>query len=413
MAFEPLPRQPGEMAGKPGLAVEMHASLTQVAGEWRAFQARAAGEPHQTLEWVSAWLSAHPDRHSVEPAIALCRDGAGRCVAILPFAIRRRFGCATLEWLGADQGNYSSGLFDPAYWRRGDAPDAAALLDAVLSAIPGIDAVHLADHPTQLHGLPNPLAGLPGVAAPSDGYAFSIAPGWRPEGDDRFGARYMKGIRRNMRRLRKQGEVAILRVEKPAERIAALDTLFEQKSRWFAGRGIPDCFAGEGLRGFYRALVSAPDEGGLSVRLHELRVGDEVAAVSLDLLFGARYDGLIASTASGELARFGPGNILFHRLVEDLSEEGVKVFDLGAGESDQKRRWCTDRRRRRHALAPVTEKGRLYTAALSAKLIAKTQVKRTPWLLRLANAMRRHSPRLLSSLPLLAAGGSLATLLEA
>lgn len=394
-----------------GLTVEIHSRPTEMAGEWRAFQAHAAGGPHQTYEWIDVWLSAHPASAAVEPAIVICRD-AGRCVAVLPFAIRRHFGCATLEWLGADQGNYSSGLFDADYWSAPEAPRASMLLDRILLAFPGVDAVHLADHPADIHGIANPLADLPGVAAPSDGYAFSIGPDWQRQYESRFSARYRRNLKRKLRRLENYGPVRLVHVGETADRLETLATIFDQKSEWFAQRGIADIFADQDIRRFYRALVSAPRAEGNAVRVYELRVGSEIAAACVDLLYGGCYYGLIASTTSGDLSRYGPGNILFHRLVETLAHEGVERFDCGAGENEQKLRWCTERRERRHAIVPVTEKGRLYAAALKGSLIAKTQIKQSAWLLRIANLMRRHRPKLLSSLPLLAGGGTLIVLLE-
>lgn len=414
MAYNPALDQLPASRSATGLSIEIHHQLASVASEWKAFQQRAAGGPHQSYEWIKVWLASHPMANLIEPAIAFCRDAQGNCVAILPFGIRRPFGCTTLEWLGADQGNYSSGLFDPAYWRRPEAPSAQALLDELLEAIPGIDAVHLADHPATLADMPNPLSALPGVAAPSDGFAFDIGPDWRAEYEARFSARYRRNLKRHERKLETHGAVGLYRLDGTAERLRALDTLFSQKSEWFVQRGIPDIFASEDMRRFYRTLVTAPlDDSDLSVRVYELRVGDKTIAACIDILHNNCYYGLLASTSSCELARHGPGNLLFHRLVDQLAEEGVARFDCGAGENEQKLRWSTERRERHHVLVPVTEVGRLYAAAMTAGLIAKAQVKQSVWLWRMANLVRRYKPRLLASLPFLAVGGATLILLEA
>src|SRR5690606_31029201 len=116
MAYNPALGQTAESPST-ALSVEVHYELGTPAAEWKAFQEKAAaGGPHQTLEWGKVWLTSHPMANSIEPAIVICRRSDGRCVALLPFGIRRPFGCTTLEWLGSDQGNYSSGLFDAGYW---------------------------------------------------------------------------------------------------------------------------------------------------------------------------------------------------------------------------------------------------------------------------------------------------------
>jgi CelD/BcsL family acetyltransferase involved in cellulose biosynthesis len=80
---------------------------------------------------------------------------------------------------------------------------------------------------------------------------------------------------------------------------------------------------------------------------------------------------------------------LFQRLVEQLANEGIEMIDCGAGEDEDKLRWCTQQRQRLHAIVPVTAKGHAYAAALKAKLSAKLHIKQSPKLWSLAKRLRQ------------------------
>ena len=103
------------------LTVEVYDTLDKVSSMWRAFERSAIGGPHDTFEWNDAW--ARTAGKSCKPLIAVGRDGAGEILFLLPLTIHKHLGCDVLEWLGASQGNYSSGLFhrdsrSPAgHWR--------------------------------------------------------------------------------------------------------------------------------------------------------------------------------------------------------------------------------------------------------------------------------------------------------
>ncbi len=389
----------------PELNIEIRSDAADLAELWCRLQRDAVGGPHESFAWVDAWLRTAG--HASEPLIAIGRNTAGDAVCLLPLTIRKHFGCNVLEWLASAHGNYASGLFDRNTWADPVAPRGEQLIAALLAVLPNVDAIYLECQPLEIGGLANPLADLPGVPAASAGYALPLNGNLENHYKSRFSPSYRSKLRRNERRLSEHGNVRFTNVGDTDERLDTVNFIIGQKRQWLAQRGIDDFLVDEKHREFYRELSRMPGSTTEPVTcIHKLSVGDETLAASLDLIFQNQFYGLVAATAAGPLQRYGPGKLLLKYTVEHLANEGVSVMDFGAGEEENKLRWCTQRRERHHSIVPVSAKGRIYTEALKATLLAKLQIKQSPGLWRLATQMRRWKSRPASFLPWLAAGAA-------
>jgi len=384
------------------LRVEIHRDIPELRDLWRNFQAVARGGPHDTWEWADAW--ARTAGKASAPLIAIGRDASGQILFLLPLTIRKRAGCDILEWLGAEQGNYTSGLFHPAAWTEQTLPRGKDLLARVLGALPRIDAVHLADQPLAIGNTLNPFARLPGIPAASEGHAFPLNAAWHKHFKESFSSHHRNNIRRSERQLGELGAVRFDVVEHGPVRSQVMDGIITEKRIWFADRGLPDCFANAAVREFFRLLVQIPDtDAGPAIRIFTLSVGDEIVATNLGLIYQNKFYGLIASTTAGPMRRHSPGRLLFLRLVEYLANEGIETLDCGAGEDLEKLRWCTQRRERWNAIVPVTAKGFVYAAALKSMLFIKRQIKQSPRLWNQVNRLRKWKSRFGASRPSAAA----------
>lgn len=382
------------------LAIEVFGHSDSIRELWQRFQSRAKGGPHQTWEWTELWLRCHPHRHSVTPQIVVARDRRGECIALLPLAIRQHLKCSVLEWLAADQGNYSSGFFEPEFWSRASAPDSHSFLASILEQLPPVDLVHLADQPDSLQGLRNPMAQLPGVLSASDGYVTDLGGDWRLTYEREFSAPYRREQRRAKRRLADHGGLHLECVTGAGQRRGAIEAILRQKEAWLAERGIPNFLSDDEIRSFYLALADAPEKGsGFGVQIFRLCAGEDMVAGSINVTFRDQFYGLMASTTQGPLRRYGPGRLLLTMAMEKLAATDFACFDLGAGEGDHKLRWATGRRRRSHAIVPVTAAGRLYALVLWAGLSAKSRVKHSPQLWQLISQVRRYRHRAALFLP--------------
>ena len=143
---------------------------------------------------------------------------------------------------------------------------------------------------------------------------------------------------------------------------ALLDTFFLQKATLFATLGLPDVFQDAETQAFFHALASYQDGGPQLMQLNAIRLkgehdGQVVAVAGLSLKgdhvicqFGS-IDEVLAGDAS-------PGELLFYRMIERLSTQGLRLFDFGVGDQPYKRSWCTIETPLRDIALPVTFWGR-------------------------------------------------------
>jgi len=375
------------------LTLKVHTDLGEIREPWLEFERGAKGGPHDTWEWADIW-SRTVGRFST-PLITVGRNASGDILFLLPLTIRKHLGCNVLEWLGAEHGNYASGLFHPTAWLQEALPRGNDLLALVLDALPRVDAVHLEKQPRDIENGFNPLASLPGVMAASAGHAFPLDKNCETTTQKQISSRFRRSLRSSERRLAEQGGLEFKVMERAPDQLDAVDNMISEKGEWFAEMGIANFFARQGVHEFYQALVQLPGKReGLTTRIYELRVGGSVVATNLGVIRHNVFYGLMASTTLNPIRRYGPGSVLFLRIVEHLANEGIEKIDCGAGEDDNKRRWCDEERIRRHVIVPVTPRGRVYAAILKAILRVKLQIKQSPQLWSLMKRARKWKPTL-------------------
>ncbi len=246
-------RMPPQQSARAGdeLSVEIHSDLGEIRELWLNFEQIAKGGPHDTWEWANAW--AQTAGKMCKPLIAIGKDASDRVVFILPLTICRHFDCNVLGWLGADQGNYSSGLFDLEAWSANDLPKGNELMHLVLEALPHIDLVHLNKLPVEIGNQFNPLAGIAGIKEASPGHAFPVSADWEAMFNAKFSRSHKHKLRRNERRLADAGSLSLQKIESRTDRLEVLDEIFRTKKN-----GLPK----EALRTFLpmktRATFSRP-----------------------------------------------------------------------------------------------------------------------------------------------------------
>ena len=141
------------------------------------------------------------------------------------------------------------------------------------------------------------------------------------------GIQRKSGIKDNVRRLAKLGPVEVRIIESPAERVQALEILFDQhRSRWDP-QGLPSQFHDPATCSFYRRLCEAP---GLRSMLHFsiLHAGERPVACHLGFVAG---DSFIYYKPTYDPAVKGAGQVLMSRLMAEAQRMGLKEFDFTRG----------------------------------------------------------------------------------
>ena len=112
----------------------------------------------------------------------------------------------------------------------------------------------------------------------------------------------------------------------------ALTVLIEQKSAFFARRGIPNLFARPGHVEFYREFAGKPAQAEGLAHVSQLLVGAQVVAVNFGLTFGGRYYYVLSSYTDGEMSRLGPGATHLHELMRYAIDKDLTIFDFTIGD---------------------------------------------------------------------------------
>lgn len=378
------------------LLMSLHADLGEVEQLWRQFERYADCTAFQTFDWLSIWQEQVGRLNGVAPRIVVGRAANGALAFIAPFAIARKPTHKELVWLGSDLNDCNAPLLAPGFAQRGDAVDDlwSRILDTVRACPDSdFDVVRLEKMPVAVGAQANPFAALGTALHPSGYYATPLGPDWDTFYTGKRSSATRRRDRTKRNRLGDFGTVAFSSLPSGEGAIAALDVLVAQKSATFAARGIPNFFTKPGYLAFYRALASSPRTSDL-VHVSQLRVGDEVAAVSFCLMFAGRYYYLLSSYTDAEMARFGPGAVHLHELMRYAIGKGVRVFDFTIGDETYKRDWCDESQKLYDHIAVASWRGALAVLPMRLARGAKRTIKQTPALWAAFTWLRKASSRL-------------------
>jgi len=117
----------------------------------------------------------------------------------------------------------------------------------------------------------------------------------------------------------------------------ALSTLFELHQKRRHSKGQRGSFADPLKREFYRRVAHRLAAKGW-LRLYTLEVDNRVLSASIGLLYRGRYS-FLNSGFDPDWASYGPGSVLKYLEIQDLIQQGVKIYDFLRGDEDYKYRW--------------------------------------------------------------------------
>ncbi len=341
----------------------------------------ATGSPFQSAGWLQAFIRSHDVGEKFRLLDLSFAEGGW---LVLPLLRDATHGIAVFEKIGGAHASF----FAPAASASSIPADALKLALRAVAGAEGIDAIMLADCPTDWAGLPHPLLALDHRPAPSDAACLHLdgAP------DDVMARLFdREGLKKQRYKRRKLTEIGTLSAGwAPCETSAetALEQFFDWKSRQFQAMGIPDPFAAREVRGFLWEAVCGPER---PVRLFTLGLDGQPVAVVGVARCGTHSSGMFtAYDPSPEIARFSPGDVAMGELIVTLRKEGCTGFDLGIGEARYKNQFCPETLPIVDIAEGFTLRGQLAAAAWLAFRGAKRVIKRNPRLFDLAKGVRRR-----------------------
>jgi CelD/BcsL family acetyltransferase involved in cellulose biosynthesis len=318
------------------VSVEVFHHIEAVETTWRRLSATGVESPGQNYDFIRLWVK---NRRIADAAqFYVVGSIGGEPVAILPLHRKRVHGIRVFTWFPGPQAGCYAPVAD--YDRlAGLAPaEREAFWKTLTSSLKGADLVYLRTVPVGISGHEGLLNGLGSSLAVETLYRAQFSSWEHCDSEQRSRSR-RKHDRQQGDRLAALGEVGFEQVSGLEEARRAVDVMFAQRSARFRAQGIRDAFVADDLVGFYRAALE-PDSG-IDVRLHVLRLDGEIVAVRYNIVHGDRMFCLISSMATCERIQSGsPGKQCLLRVMQTVFDQGISVFDMGCGHTDEKRHWC-------------------------------------------------------------------------
>lgn len=301
--------------------------ITRLRSEWEGLWQRDPNAgPFQSPAWLLAWWRFFG---TPEPRVLTARAGGG-LVAILPLYLLRAPDCRKLLPIGVGLSDYIDAVVDP------DLPEAAELLAAAITEMPGWDECWLPDLAPEgalaRAALPVGPPATEAAAEPCPILALPRAPAGLGEAVPRKTLRDLRQARARAA----AGGVAIQTIGE--ERVdGAMDDLFRLHGRRWRDRGEAGVCGDPVIQDFHRAAARALLAAGM-LRLYRLWVHDAVLAV---------YYGFAAKrTAYAYLggfdpsqSRLSPGMQIIAHAIEQACAEGAARFDFLRGGEGYKYAW--------------------------------------------------------------------------
>ncbi len=382
---------PGAVGGT--LAVDVHRSMADVQLLWRSMEATQCCPVHQTYDWCRCWVEAT----SPDLAVAVGRID-GEAAFLLPLEIVARQGVRVARYIATPFSNINNGIFTEAGQRfLAGASAAGALSSEFRRQAPDIDCLVLDKLPVDWRGERHPMAGLPHVRSASHAFQITLGCSFDALLARTNGKRKRKKYRTSTRRLEAAGGWEHIIAETAEDALDLLEVFFVQKGERLRAQGLPDVFAPEGARLFFRNLARQMPHGDRHLlQLHAIRLGGADGRLCAIAGLSRKGDHLICQFASVDdkaCPDSSPGELLFHLMIEKACGEQAAVFDFGIGDQRYKRSWCDVETPHHDVVLPLTARGRLYAAGYRSAIAAKRFVKQNPKALGIANRLRALSAR--------------------
>jgi CelD/BcsL family acetyltransferase involved in cellulose biosynthesis len=323
--------------------VEDTQGLQSLEPQWNALLGRSDSDSvFMTWEWVWTFWEVYGARYR---PLVLVASEAGRVVGIAPLMVGRGSGRLTrslryLMFIGQNEDVTPEYLdFFIERGREEEVAEALCLalvgeqrgawdlvrLERVLRSSPNLGTICAV---LQHHGVP-----LERTAAVDCPYA-TLPGSW-----ERYLASRSKHFRKrvgyNLRRLEREGPLALLHVESDV----SLDKAYEElvrlnRERWGEAG---ESFQSERYVAFHRRVCERLLRRGWLLMVL-LKVGERVGAAKYDYVYGGKVWGNQGGWLR-EYEKHEIGNVLLGMLIEHGIEQGCREYDFLGGEADYKRRW--------------------------------------------------------------------------
>jgi CelD/BcsL family acetyltransferase involved in cellulose biosynthesis len=372
------------------ITAEVSNDLEAVEAVWRRLQAGGIESPGQSFDFIRNWVAHRGIEQQDQRYVVGLVDGEP--VALLPLHRKRVHGVPVFTWFpGPNVGCYAP----VSNYNRLAALDSgarSALWRAMFARLDGAELVFLRSIPGDVGGHEGLFEELGTPLAVETLYRSQYSSWEECDRLQRSKSR-RKHDRQQGDRLAAMGEVGFEELRNGDDTQCAIETMFRQRSARFRAVGIRDTFVRDRLIGFYHDAARAGS--GIDVRLHVLRLDGAIVAVRYNIVHNDRMFCLISSMSDDPAIQNGsPGKQCLLRVMQAVFDSDIRIFDMGAGFTDEKRHWCNVQTPLRHHYIGLTPAGRLIARSHQAHQRARAAIKGNKQIMVLLRSGRQVLDRL-------------------
>lgn len=369
------------------MRVHVAQKIEDVEAHWRQLSPHSVESPGQSYDFIRLWVRNRGLTEAEQRYVVGEVDG--QVIAILPLHLKRVWGIKVFTWFpGSNAGCYAP-IADMQRLAVLGAEGRKELWAAMTGALSGAGLLYLRSIPKEAGGQAGLFDELGDVLETETLYRAQFASWAECDAEQRSRSR-RKHDRQQGDRLAALGAVSFEEVSDPELARPIIDLMFRQRSERFRAQGIRDCFVEDNLTGFYQELM-AP-ESGVKVILHVLRLDGAVVAVRYNIAVADSMFCLISSMSDCSRIQVGsPGKQCLLRVMQSVFDAGYRVFDMGAGFTDEKRHWCNVQVPLRHHYVSLTPVGEVVLQAHMALQKLRAWAKASPAIKTLLRRVHRLS----------------------
>lgn len=353
------------------IGVDFTSNIGDVEAVWRRLTAANIESPGQSYDFIRLWVAHRQVPDSDQRYIVGRIDGEP--IALLPLHRKRVWGLPVFTWFpGANAGCYAP-IADYDRLATLGSEGRRALWAAMTGALSGADVVYLRSIPVAVGGHEGLFDELGSTLAVETLYRSQYGSWEECDRLQRSKSR-RKHDRQQGDRLVAMGEVSFAELRNGEDTRCAIDVMFRQRSARFKAMGIRDPFVHDKLIGFYQDAAKAGS--GVDVRLHVLRLNGDIVAIRYNIVHNDRMFCLISSMSDDPAIQNGsPGKQCLLRVMQTVFDDGIRVFDMGSGFTDEKRHWCNVQAPLRQHYIGLTLRGALIVRGHQALQRARVAIK--------------------------------------
>lgn len=362
--------------------------LEEVEAVWRRLEQGGIESPGQSLDFIRNWSKALGIAETERLYIVGQVDGIA--VALLPLLRRRRHGVRVLSWFPGAHVGCNAPLIDVARLGSLTPAQRQSLWTRMRAEARGADVLYLKAVPERLVDGVDLFEGL-GQSLPADTLYRAQFDSWADADATQRGKTRRKHDRQQGDKLEAMGEVTFEQIEAGPEHLPILELMFRQRGARFTEMGVRDPFCAAAIRRFYDSTIST--DSGLKVVLHALRLDGRIVALRYNIAHGDRMFCLISSMSTEpDLQPGSPGKQCLLRVMQTVFDAGYRMFDMGAGLTDEKRHWCNVQIKVREVYMPLSPLGQVAATLHRSGKQLRRRIKDDPRLFAVIKAIRSRLP---------------------